>query len=591
MFEEKQGLDLGGLSGWTGGGNWKSVSLASMQSRISSLLRPGPRRVRAITPATSMVRFVLLCSLWYTTSALSSNTGKVILNQFRYPVTLTFVQFGFVAGYCALLMSPAVQFSQLKAPTKAILHNTVPMGMFQVGGHIFSSMAISRIPVSTVHTIKVRLVYPIRILPKNVEPPPSSKALSPLFTVAAYAMLFGVSYSPKTYFSLLPLTIGVMLACSFDMSASNAIGLLCAFGSAMVFVTSNIFFKKIMPSGSSKSSTHKLDKVNLLFYSSSMAFVFMIPIWLYYDLPRFIASTQPLLSHTNASFQGVAWNFFMNGTVHFAQNIIAFVILSSTSPVTYSIASLIKRVAVICIAIVWFAQTIHPIQGFGIGLTFLGLYMYNQAKGDVEKGENKVRRIEAAKGLVLPRTQSELTLMDPTASPLPSPTRNIANPFGQSTGFGRPQAHYITPAPSTQPMYPPPPQQQQQQHAQPIIVPVVPFPEPIPEPPRAASQSMSFQPKYILQAQQAARAHGHTHSSSRSGIYPNPHLSIVPPSPARFNDVYISATPSTAAPGTSMREAYPSPMIDSYTSPVHESYPSPPDSPGPMTESLPVAAH
>lgn len=30
------------------------------------------------------------------------------------------------------------------------------MGLFQVGGHIFSSIAISRIPVSTVHTIKVR---------------------------------------------------------------------------------------------------------------------------------------------------------------------------------------------------------------------------------------------------------------------------------------------------------------------------------------------------------------------------------------------------------------------------------------------------
>jgi solute carrier family 35 protein E1 len=29
------------------------------------------------------------------------------------------------------------------------------MAAFQVGGHIFSSLAISRVPVSTVHTIKV----------------------------------------------------------------------------------------------------------------------------------------------------------------------------------------------------------------------------------------------------------------------------------------------------------------------------------------------------------------------------------------------------------------------------------------------------
>jgi hypothetical protein len=30
--------------------------------------------------------------------------------------------------------------------------------LFQVGGHMFSSMAISRIPVSSVHTIKVRRI-------------------------------------------------------------------------------------------------------------------------------------------------------------------------------------------------------------------------------------------------------------------------------------------------------------------------------------------------------------------------------------------------------------------------------------------------
>jgi solute carrier family 35 protein E1 len=106
-------------------------------------------------PGAATTRFVLLCSLWYTTSALSSNTGKAILTQFRYPVTLTFIQFGFVALYCLLFMSPIVRFSRLRRPTKAIIKNTLPMGMFQVGGHMFSSMAISRIPVSTVHTIKV----------------------------------------------------------------------------------------------------------------------------------------------------------------------------------------------------------------------------------------------------------------------------------------------------------------------------------------------------------------------------------------------------------------------------------------------------
>ena len=131
-------------------------------SRRAGSLSAGRPTLASITsphlfspPSLSTVRFMFLCGLWYASSALSSNTGKAILNQFRYPVTLTFVQFGFVAAYCLLFMSPIIRFSRLRRPSRAILKDTLPMGCFQVGGHIFSSMAISRIPVSTTHTIKV----------------------------------------------------------------------------------------------------------------------------------------------------------------------------------------------------------------------------------------------------------------------------------------------------------------------------------------------------------------------------------------------------------------------------------------------------
>ncbi|KDR80635.1 hypothetical protein GALMADRAFT_240980 [Galerina marginata CBS 339.88] len=436
---------------WTNDKSWVqrmannfSSSLAELPTLVSRYLPFTSRRsVRSFatgrpsmtsTAPSSNFLFILLCGLWYTTSALSSNTGKAILNQFRYPVTLTFIQFGFVASYCLLFMSPMVRFSKLRMPTRAIIRSTLPMGLFQVGGHIFSSIAISRIPVSTVHTIK---------------------ALSPLFTVAAYALLFGVSYSSKTYISLLPLTVGVMLACSFDVSASNAMGLLCAFGSALVFVSSNIFFKKIMPSnsgGTSSSSSHKLDKMNLLLYSSGMAFLLMIPIWVYYDLPRLLSGTiQPTVpSKGGPPAHSVGYYFFMNGTVHYAQNIIAFVILSSTSPVTYSIASLIKRVAVICIAIVWFNQSVHPIQAFGIVMTFTGLYMYNNAKGDVEKGEKKLRRIEANREMMLPTTKEDVHILQGNETPpfeaLPDYQNTETMGMGSGTIYGRPRKVSISAA-------------------------------------------------------------------------------------------------------------------------------------------------
>jgi len=129
---------------------WRSVSLRSFTNWSNQELA-----LPKISPST--VKFCSLCLLWYASSALSSNTGKAILNQFRYPVTLTIVQFAFVAAYCLLFTSPIVRFTKLRTPTKSILRSTLPMGLFQVGGHMFSSMAISRIPVSTVHTIKVSI--------------------------------------------------------------------------------------------------------------------------------------------------------------------------------------------------------------------------------------------------------------------------------------------------------------------------------------------------------------------------------------------------------------------------------------------------
>jgi solute carrier family 35 protein E1 len=261
------------------------------------------------------------------------------------------------------------------------------------------------------------------------------QALSPLFTVLSYVVLFRVRYTSATYTSLLPLTVGVMLACSFDIRA-NASGLLCALGSTVIFVSQNIFSKKLLPkesfssaspaaSSSSPTSPHgNLDKLNLLFYSSGMAFLLMIPIWLYTDVPALMAGTV----ETTDSFANLSFLFFLNGTVHFAQNLIAFTILARTSPVTYSIASLIKRIAVICLAIVWWGQTVYPIQAFGMALTFFGLFMYNSAKGDVAKGERKRKQVERKHDLLLPTTKedanallSDASTPPPSRRPTPSP--------------------------------------------------------------------------------------------------------------------------------------------------------------------------
>lgn len=103
-------------------------------------------------------------------SALSNTSSKSILNALPRPVTLTIVQFGFVSSWCILLAIiaryvplvgraiPGLQ-GGLRYPSRHVIYTTAPLAVFQVMGHIASSMATNKIPVSLVHTIKVHLIF------------------------------------------------------------------------------------------------------------------------------------------------------------------------------------------------------------------------------------------------------------------------------------------------------------------------------------------------------------------------------------------------------------------------------------------------
>ena len=265
--------------------------------------------------------------------------------------------------------------------------------------------------------------------------------------------------------SLLPLTLGVMLACSFDLRA-NAVGFLCALGSTVIFVSQNIYSKKLLPKensgagsggslggaaalGGGSGASAKLDKLNLLFYSSGMAFVLMIPIWLYSDSSSLLSlflSPLPSPSHSSASVAALQQaaqpslilSFFLNGTVHFCQNLLAFSILAKTSPVTYSIASLVKRIAVICLAIIWSGQIVTKVQGCGMAMTFLGLWLYNRAKGEVEKGERKRGAVEMRKEGFLPSSIEDVALLKESISRegSPNPGSYYSNGGGMNGSAG-----------------------------------------------------------------------------------------------------------------------------------------------------------
>ncbi|KAI8906763.1 triose-phosphate transporter family-domain-containing protein [Gorgonomyces haynaldii] len=298
-----------------------------------------------------MLRFYLLCFLWYSCSAVTNNISKEIMAH-KIPITLTWIQFGFVSCFSMLYAQGLLNYGKIREPSRAVIGNTLPLGLFQIFGHYFTSTALAFVPVSFAHTIK---------------------ALSPLFTVLAYRIFYQVRYSKQVYFSLLPLTSGVMLVCATNLKF-HSVGFIFALASMFTFVSQNIVCKQLFKShGDSVANQVKLDKLNLLFYPSTMAFVLMTPFWLYSEahlVPKWFTY------HT-------LFLFILNGISHFLQNVLAFTILSHVSPVTYSIASLVKRIFVITASILYFGDPVSFVQGSGISLTFFGLWLYNEARRDV----------------------------------------------------------------------------------------------------------------------------------------------------------------------------------------------------------------
>ena len=378
--------------------------------------------------------------LWYTSSALTNTSSKSILNAFDKPATLTLVQFAFVSFYCVFSAWLASLFPRLKTavpalkhgiryPTAEVVRTTLPLAAFQIGGHLLSSTATSRIPVSLVHTIK---------------------GLSPLFTVFAYRAIFDIRYPITTYLSLIPLTLGVMLACSGSHTfGGQFLGIVYALLATIIFVTQNIFSKRLFNEAKRAETeglgtpSRVLDKLNLLCYSSGLAFLITCPIWLWSEglgiLGDFLYDGSVDLVEGPGSFDHgrLFVEFVFNGTFHFGQNILAFVLLSMVSPVTYSVASLIKRVFVIAIAILWFRNPTTKVQALGVALTFFGLYLYDRTKES--KADRKARVLaEIKEEPLLPlNTKSGVATM-PAGSAFEDRSSFSSSPHPYTNGYALP---------------------------------------------------------------------------------------------------------------------------------------------------------
>ncbi|XP_015761554.1 PREDICTED: solute carrier family 35 member E1-like isoform X2 [Acropora digitifera] len=294
---------------------------------------------------TEAFRIVLLCSLWYTISSSNNVIGKKILIDFPFPVTLAMVQ----VASTALYLSPTLHVWKIprmrSIPKSSLVKLILPLSFGKAFSSITSHISIWKVPVSYAHTVK---------------------ATMPVFTVVLSRIVLGESQTKEVYCSLIPVVGGVMIATATEVSF-NIIGLLSALMATLTFAVQNIFTKKAM-------RDLQLNHLRLLLLMTIMASLMLLPFWALYDLRKIIILVQ-------TGKQEILWLLvilIINGFLNFAQNMVAFTVLSIVTPLSYSVAASMKRILVITVSVVLLRNPVGVLNVIGMFVAIFGVFLYNK---------------------------------------------------------------------------------------------------------------------------------------------------------------------------------------------------------------------
>ncbi|CAG2118875.1 unnamed protein product, partial [Medioppia subpectinata] len=282
-------------------------------------------------------RVLVLCVLWYMTSAGNNVIGKLVLQSFPYPITVTIVQLLSITIYSvpALSLLKTGPKRQPQIEWSYYVKIIIPLAFGKFFASVSSHISLWAVPVSYAHTVKASM---------------------PFFVVILSRVLLGEKQTTKIYLSLAPIVIGIMIATITELEF-NMIGLFSALFSIFVFSLQNIFSKQVLR----ETSLHHLKLLHLL---ARLALMMFIPVWFWHDF------LDILYSESTSTMDGwvVAMLLFVDGLANFLQNVIAFTVLSLVTPLTYAVCNASKRIAIITFSVIMFRNPVTPMNALGMFL-------------------------------------------------------------------------------------------------------------------------------------------------------------------------------------------------------------------------------
>jgi len=287
----------------------------------------------------------------YLISWMVMNISTIILNKFiyqaflfNYPMSLTAVHMitCSIGSFVALRIFHTIPLIHLS--WDEITYKVFPLSVLFCSNIVLGNVSLRWVPVSFMQTVKSSV---------------------PAFTVFLQVIFFRKAFSRSIFLSLIPIVGGVVVA-SYTEVNFNQLGfwsaLIASVITALMAIVSGVLL------------TQQLNAINLLYYMAPFSAVMLLPL-AYWSEWAEISTEWEYFGQIPPVFV-----LILSGVIAFLLNIFTFLVIKSTSPLTYTVAGNFKVVLSITVSVAVFQNEISKFNALGCAVAVLGVMWYNHIK-------------------------------------------------------------------------------------------------------------------------------------------------------------------------------------------------------------------